>query len=219
MCGFRRERTRPHGGEEILVVTDPAMVRVVTDPLRLRLFELVRERPRTVKELAAELEAPVTRLYYHVNLLEKHGVIRVASTRVVSGITEKTYAATASRISIDRSLFAPDAAAAEEGAGAFVTVVLDGAKAEIRRGIGAGRIDPTNKEPGEGGMLLGRLWFRLTPEQVAAFMRRFDALEEEFGAFRDLDAGPEATTYEMVVGFYPIAEANGLRSDAEEPHE
>ena len=31
------------------------------------------------------------RLYYHVNLLEEHGLIRVTDTRLVSGIVERTY--------------------------------------------------------------------------------------------------------------------------------
>lgn len=215
MDGFARQWTRPEGGEEILVVTDPALLRVVTEPLRLRIFELTRDRPRTVKELAAALDVPVTRLYYHVNLLEKHGVIRVRSTRAVSGITEKTYAAAASRLSVDRSLFAVDSPALDEGAGAFVTVVLDGAKAEIQRGIAAGRIDPTGKEPAEGGMLLGRLWFRLTPAQAVALLRQFEELEETFGAFHALGTGPDVATYEMVVGFYPIDERHGMRTEPE----
>jgi DNA-binding transcriptional ArsR family regulator len=206
MSGLRRDQTRLEGGQEILIVTDPAVIRVVTDPLRLRIFEFLRDRPATVKELATALKTPVTRLYYHVNLLEKHQIIRVSATRVVSGITEKTYVAAGDRISVDRSLFSSDGPAIEEGADAFVTVVLDGAKAEIRRGIAAGRIDPSNNEPSDGGMLLGRNWFRLTPERMAALMRRLDELNEEFGGSRSFEVEPssEETAYEMVIGVYPI---------------
>ena len=74
MTGVRRETIFPDGDDDILIVTELATLRVVSDPFRLRLFELLRDRPRTVKDLAAAVEAPITRLYYHVNLLEQHGL-------------------------------------------------------------------------------------------------------------------------------------------------
>src|SRR5437764_670042 len=140
MIGFRRERTLGDGGDEILVVTDLATLRVVSEPTRLRLLELLHDGPKTVKALATALGVPPTRLYYHIKLLEEHGVVRVDSTRVVSGIVEKTYAATASRLSLDRSVLSPGTEAGEEGVEALFAFVLDGARAEIRRGVARGRI-------------------------------------------------------------------------------
>src|SRR5690242_3500259 len=138
MASFRRERILHGSGDEILIVTDLETLRIVSEPTRLRVIELLRERTRTVKELAAALAVPQTRLYYHVKLLEEHGVIRVDSTRTVSGIIEKTYAATASRLSLDRAVLSPDAALDDEGVEALLAFVIDGAKAEIRRGVASG---------------------------------------------------------------------------------
>src|SRR4051794_29356500 len=81
--------------DDVLVVSDLELLRLVSDPLRIQILEHMRETPRTVKELAADLEVPATRLYYHMNLLESHGLIRVASTRMISGIVEKRYEVTA----------------------------------------------------------------------------------------------------------------------------
>ena len=47
----------------------------------------------SVKELAAELGQPQTKLYRHVRQLEAVGLIKVASTRMVSGILEQRYQA------------------------------------------------------------------------------------------------------------------------------
>ena len=58
----------------------------------------------TVKQIAADLKTPIKKLYYHVNLLEEHGLIRITSTRVVSGIIEKQYRVTAYRLSVERAL-------------------------------------------------------------------------------------------------------------------
>ena len=58
---------------------------------RLRLRDDLTSLIEASSELAAELGIPRTRLHYHVNVLEKHGIIRVASTRVVNGATERRY--------------------------------------------------------------------------------------------------------------------------------
>lgn len=54
---------------------------------RLRILGLLRREPRTLKQLVAELDLPTTRLYYHVNLLESHGLIRAVETRIVFAFT------------------------------------------------------------------------------------------------------------------------------------
>ena len=85
------------------------------------------------------------------------------STRTVSGIVEKTYAASASRLAIDRAVLAPAGGGADEGLETMLAVVLDEAKAEIRRGVRAGAIDPAKKSFADGGLYLGRIWMRLSP--------------------------------------------------------
>lgn len=216
MAGFRRERILHEAGDEILIVTDLATLRIVSEPTRLRIVELLREQPRTVKALAAALAVPPTRLYYHVKLLEEHGVIRVTATRTVSGILEKTYAATASRLSLDRSLLSPGEALDDEGVEALLTFVIDGAKTEIRNGVARGRIDPANKNVAAGGLTLGRVWFMLTPDRLAEFDRRIDALLEEFGS-RETPTEPEpgANLYELLLGLYPT-ESRDARQEVEE---
>src|SRR5690349_23081625 len=97
-------RTLP---KDLLVITDLETVKVVADPLRLQLLNLLREEARTVKELAKTLHLPQTKLYYHMDLLEKHGLVRVVGTRLVSGILEKRYQAAAYKFSVDHALLMP----------------------------------------------------------------------------------------------------------------
>src|SRR5262245_4300265 len=68
-------------------------LRALGDPLRVRLGLLLLEAPRTVKEMAEALDLPTTRLYYHVKILEKHGLVEVVERRMVSGIEERRYGA------------------------------------------------------------------------------------------------------------------------------
>jgi DNA-binding transcriptional ArsR family regulator len=97
---LRRRRTLDEIGIEFepapeLTITDPEVLRVLADPLRLRLVQHNLGKPWTVKDASRALGISQTKLYYHVNLLETHGLIRVHSTRVVSGIIEKSYRITA----------------------------------------------------------------------------------------------------------------------------
>src|SRR5215470_2705895 len=127
--------------QDIFIIDSVDTLKVVADPLRLKILELLRSRPHTVKQLAAALHTPLKKLYYHVNLLEEHGLIRVASTRVVSGIIEKQYQVTAYRLSIDRSLLAPAAEATGDSLDAFLSLILDHVKSEITRSVRAGLIE------------------------------------------------------------------------------
>ena len=57
--------------------------------------------PRTVAELAASMEAPVTRLYHHVNRLHDLGLIQVVATRQVAAVTERRYQVVARSFGVD----------------------------------------------------------------------------------------------------------------------
>src|SRR5690242_5492835 len=91
---------------ESIVVTNLETLKVVSDGLRSRIVDLLRAEPQTVKQLAATLNLPPKKLYYHINLLEQHELIRVIGTRIVSGIIEKTYRATAYLFLFEREVFA-----------------------------------------------------------------------------------------------------------------
>lgn len=65
------------------------------------------EQVCTVKQIAAKLNIPPTKLYYHFKQLEEHGLIRVVDTRLVSGIVEKLYQARAYSYRVDKGLLSP----------------------------------------------------------------------------------------------------------------
>jgi DNA-binding transcriptional ArsR family regulator len=190
------------GRNDVLVVSDLDVLRLISDPVRIQLLELMRNAPRTVKELSAELNVPPTRLYYHMNLLEEHGLIKVASTRLVSGIVEKRYVVTAARLSVDRSLLSPG----DEGATGLEThlaFVLDEAKAEILKSARAGLVDPSHEEFEDGGLVLGRIWLRLTREQAAELDRRLGEIYDEYKRSPADPEDPNLISYEFLVGLYP----------------
>ncbi|BCJ39265.1 hypothetical protein Athai_67680 [Actinocatenispora thailandica] len=67
--------------------------RALADPLRIRLVEALWEQPRSARELAACLQLPADRLYYHLGQLEAAGLVEVADyRRLARGKVERVYA-------------------------------------------------------------------------------------------------------------------------------
>src|SRR5215208_2082825 len=80
---------------ERLVVTAPAQLRAMADPLRATILDLLLERAATVAELAAAVGRPKSTVAHHVNVLVDAGLLHVVRTRRVRAIDERFYGRTA----------------------------------------------------------------------------------------------------------------------------
>jgi DNA-binding transcriptional ArsR family regulator len=78
-----------------IVVTSPAQLRAMADPLRATILDLLLERAATVAELAAALQRPKSTVAYHVGVLVAAEMLRVVRTRRVRAIDERYYGRTA----------------------------------------------------------------------------------------------------------------------------
>ena len=203
---------RPHV-DSVRMIADLETLRLLTQPVRLKIVEALRSAPGplSVKELAATLGTTQTKLYYHVNLLEEADLIRVAATRLVSGIVEKRYAAATYRLSVDPALLAPSASG-DAGLEVLLSIILDQARTEIRRSVAAGLIDVETWRSDErraNSLILGRKWLLLTSEELAEFHRRLDEVLEAYEGRDPMphqlasDAPPGSQLYELLIGFYP----------------
>lgn len=78
-----------------LLLSDLEQVRLLADPLRLRIVEALNERPATAKQVALTLGEKPSRIYHHVALLERAGLLRLVESRRKRGTTERYLAASA----------------------------------------------------------------------------------------------------------------------------
>jgi DNA-binding transcriptional ArsR family regulator len=176
------------------VSLDAGALKALADPLRLRVLLSVRRQPRTVKDLAAVLGVPQTRLYYHVKLLEQHGLIRVVDRRMVSGIEERTYSATAMRMTTP-----PDLSGGDIELSGVVDALMGAVSAEIQVALHeepaalAGAPDSTVP-------VLQLAEANLSPEQVAALQARIVELVDEF----DRDDDRSNPAYRLVFATYRV---------------
>jgi DNA-binding transcriptional ArsR family regulator len=78
-----------------IVVTTPAQLRALADPLRATILDLLLERAATVAELATAVERPKSTVAHHVKVLLEAGMLWVVRTRRVRAIDERYYGRTA----------------------------------------------------------------------------------------------------------------------------
>lgn len=182
-----------------MVITDVEQLKAVSDPLRLQILDrMVSEARRgwTAKELAEHLGTKQTKLYHHLSLLEERGFIRVAATRVVSGIQEKRYQVTAHSFRVDRSLLTgPDTEVAMSGA---LDAIFDNARSEIMAGLRSGTI---NFDPDDAMRHRMGLWATHAKLSPANVRRVMSLVEKLVKAGEADDAG--GTEYGLLLGFYP----------------
>lgn len=179
-------------------IADLDSLKTITHPLRLQLLERLKHA-HTVKELAAALDMPPTKLYYHVNLLEEKGFIRVVNTQIVSGIIEKQYQAVAHHYVIDEAMLA--SAPENEGqAEALLRSFFQAAQRELQQSIRAGLVNLKEKGQPQKGSLL-KADFYLSEEQARALYGRLAALLQEYEALsRENEDGQP---YNLALAFFP----------------
>lgn len=180
------------------VVDDIELLKVIAHSTRLDILQSLKH-PKTVKEIAKLLKLPATKLYYHVNLMEKHGLIQVVETNIVSGIVEKKYQVVARNYRIDDQLLA-DQSASTENMYRMVSAMLDMTRSEIQRTMAVTQQNPFDASRG----ILWRTSLRLTPEQYADFYGRFQTLLDELGAQGQKEAEAGTDLYGLTVAWYPV---------------
>ena len=197
---------------EELVVGNLETLKAIADPLRIRILEAFFKAPRTVKQAAADLKLPATKLYYHVNVLEEHGLLRVVGTRIVSGIIEKTYRTAAKRLHSDSRLFTLEAEERQHVPDALLGAVLDTTRADLKREIEAGRLDPTPDAPITRSAFIARGLRPLPPDQARALALRLSQLLDEFSA-SEAEEGGENQVYSLTLVLFPMAHSSSIEED------
>lgn len=188
--------------ERELIINDLDTLKAIADPLRVQILHTFLQGPRTVKQIAASLGMTPTKLYYHINQLEEHGIIRVISTRVVSGIIEKQYHSVAYSFQPAPSLFSPGSSDRNEGLSMVAATVLDYTKNEIYRSIDAGLIDKVSSdETQQRTFLLAQDLALLSTGHARELLGRIQELMSEYTC--KMDEGEESRVYGITIAMYP----------------
>jgi DNA-binding transcriptional ArsR family regulator len=196
------------------LISDVETLRALSDPLRLRMLEVMTATPDetyTVKRLASILDTSQTRLYHHVNQLAERDLIAVAGQRVVSGIIETSYRVGQRSVRLDRRLLAADATTMHD----TLSTIFDGARDDIEAGLRTGTISTDEEADPASKLLLARGLARLSPERAAELRARLAAVFDEFSDESADAAGPGLPAYGVVLSMYAMPDPTADTTTAE----
>jgi DNA-binding transcriptional ArsR family regulator len=188
-------------------------LRIISDPLRLRLIAALYEKPLTVKQVADELELKPTKLYYHVSELERIGVVKVMETRVKSGIIEKYYQTLADQIKVNRSLLrVAKQSLAPSAYGELLASLMEATADDLRLGVAQGVIKPPSRTSHKTAVI-SRSTLTFDPVKADRLLQKFAKLVTEINAADDKHG---ETHYGFTVAFYPMRSAESKQDSDEQ---
>ncbi len=101
--------------KEILIVEDPAAIRLLFTPKYAEIIDLVDAKELSVSDVARMLGVNPGSAHYHMKELEKHGLVKLVREEIAGGVVRKYYRKSAHGFVLGTSTPASTAAAAEMG--------------------------------------------------------------------------------------------------------
>jgi DNA-binding transcriptional ArsR family regulator len=186
-------------------------IKVLADPLRIRILEAFCAE-RTTKQVAELLGEKPTKLYHHVDALEKVGLIALSRTRPNRGTVEKYYLAVARTFRTDSSVLQSKG---RRGGGKnaamrrMMSTIFDTTAAEIAslldRGAGAGDVIAA-----EG--IVSFLEIHASQAELEEIRGRLHALVQTLGEVGEgatqpatgRDESADRKRYRLTLAYYPL---------------
>jgi len=186
-------------------ISDIEQVKALAHPLRMRIIEaLAASEPMTTKQVAKSLGEKPTRLYHHVDLLEKTGLIRLTHTRQNRGATEKYYEAIARQFQADTHLFSEESTVDQESAlRPMIRTVFDNTLSEMLRLLDTHRADKLLEDEG----LLSYVEMHLTQEQIDEVQQKLKDVLAHLQSYEDPESGTDdegLRKYRLTMAHYPL---------------
>ena len=191
--------------DAVFVVDDLETLRILTDPLRMQILEMLDSEPQTVNQVAEKIGLTSSRLYYHFNLLEEYGLIQVVETRAVNNMIEKLYWVVAEDIDIDKSLLEFSPQKVQEGLFSVISSSLDSTRSEMLRSLQARRHNLDHgAKPNPRDLVIQKTRKRLTDEVYQDFVKRVRQLLKDFANLPEArEEGEDVNFFSLACFLYP----------------
>jgi DNA-binding transcriptional ArsR family regulator len=189
--------------EEEFLISDLETLQAAADPLHLQILASVRDEAKSVKQIASELQLDQVMLYYHFNMLETHGLVKVVMERKVRHLVERFYRIRAYRMRVDDRLLSLGSKPEETANDQMLNYVFDKAKTKLRKGLEGGWIEGENSQQPQRRFIAQRNSLRLPPEEARMFFEKILTLSNEFQERLDSPGG-FGDWYDFVLAMYPL---------------
>ena len=187
MPGPLQPDSTPTRQKKMHTITDRDTLKLFVDDLRSRIVQAIANEPRTIQQVAHELGLRSANLYYHFQMLIKHGLIVIVTTRQLTGaVQEHHYQAVAPIYQVDPAILTMADLTDEE------LVLIE----RIQRTLGSAHQEVLEAPDIR---VLEHYHMNLVPEQASQFEQRLTDLIEEFTRN---NSQADERAYGLTVAFY-----------------
>ena len=179
------------------VLSDLKQVKALADPLRQSVLGAFGGEPKTTKQIAEGLGEKPTRLYHHVETLERVGLLKLVKKRQNRGTVEKYYQAVAGKFTVDPKLFGHFPKGKQSAIERAFASAFESALEDIRHCLDAKVLGVGARQP---AALLGQAQIRATPKEAAHLRAEIETWMKTFRS-KSRDRGDP---YRILVVCYPL---------------
>ena len=77
--------------KNIIRIDNVKLLKVISDPTRKKIFEVLYDVPLTASEIAEKISYPKDKIYYHLKKLQSSGILIIAESEKIKGITQNKF--------------------------------------------------------------------------------------------------------------------------------
>ena len=192
---------------ETFYIDNVETLKVLAHPQRLEILANL-DQSRTVKEVAERMEAEdPTKLYYHVRMMEKVGLIRVTKTNVVSGIIEKQYRVVAHDYMLADGFVAGEHLSIGD-IDEIANSIFVSTRRQLRKSVEAGIVNLKAEAPRRSAAMMSKS-FTLTDAQLVQFNEQMQALMDNIDQWsvenrESEEDNADVQEYLFTIAFFPL---------------
>lgn len=188
----------------VLIIKDLETLKIMADPLRNQILEILAPEKQTINQIAEKLGLSPSKLYYHINLLEKHGLIQEVDTIVKANIIEKVYWITAYECKMDHDLFNFSTPEGQESVITAMVTPIDSTREDIVRSLEA-RATALEKgaEQHPREVVIFREVRKMSDQTADKFTERLKQVLEDFENFEGDNDSDDSHMRALTLAFYP----------------
>jgi DNA-binding transcriptional ArsR family regulator len=179
------------------VLSDLRQVKALADPLRQSVLGAFGGEAKTTKQVAERLGEKPTKLYHHVETLERVGLLKLVKKRQNRGTVEKYYQAVGGKFTVDPALFGHFPKGKQSAIERAFASAFETALAEIRHGLDKKLLGAGAQQP---ATLLAQTQFRATPREVARLRAQIETLMKKVRG----KSSVRGDHYRILVVCYPL---------------
>lgn len=186
----------------LTTITDPRLVKALAHPMRLQILSVLEQRTASPKQIADEIDQPLTHVSYHVRQLAELGVITLVSTRQRRGAIEHLYRMDA-RPSISDEAWRQAPEIAKQ---ALIGTVLGQVSTQVNAGAAQAGFSRDGARLSRLPLELDERGWREASKAFEGLAAKLERIQEEANA-RARDAHADRTDATAVLMLFEAAEA------------